>query len=539
MLTHLHIRNYALISELDIDFGEGMSVLTGETGAGKSIILGALNLVMGGRADTRTITEGEERCVIEAEFDEPSPKAKSGNTDTPIIIRRELNVNGRSRSFVNDEVVTQSELKALAARLIDIHSQHANLLMADDSFQLSVVDAIAFAHGDEIRAAYSVLYDEYCAIKVELQRLTDEAKKAQDEADYVQFQYNQLQEANLQAGEQESLEQEEYRLAHAEEIRERLEQALQVLDGDDGGILSRLQSLRLTEASPALAGRLSAVEIELDDIKREAQRQAEQTESDPERLQQVQDRISLLQQLLHKHHVKSAEELIALRDRLAEQCRHLDAYDEEIEQARKAFHRKEQELFVASQRLTDARLAVREMICSELMDNLHLLGIAHAQMDVQVMPLDDYTPVGRDNVQFMFAANLNQTLRRVSEVASGGEISRIMLCIKALTASTRGLPTIIFDEIDTGISGEVATAMGRVMQRMAATRQIIAITHLPQIAAAAGTHYQVYKADTDKRTETHIHALNEEERVTEIATMLAGRQTTQAAKETARELLKK
>lgn len=532
MLTHLHIRNYALISELDIDFEAGFSVLTGETGAGKSIILGALNLVMGGRADTRAITEGEERCIIEAEFRTP--------VSPDLIIRRELNQNGRSRSLVNDEVVTQSELKTLASALIDIHSQHANLLMADDTFQLSVLDAIAFSDtsGEALLQTYTAQYDRYCAARDALFRLREEAKKAQQEADYVQFQYEQLRDANLQPGEQESLEQEEYRLAHAEDIRERLHHAYLCIEGDDTGVLNELRTIHLDTASDDLAQRIESVRIELHDIAEEARRAAEQTESSPERLQQVQDRCAFIQQLLHKHHLSTIEELIVLRNQLEEQCQRIATYDEDIARGQEEMNRQEEQLCKAARQLTDARLAVREKVSQALISRLQALGIAHARMEVSITPLPDYTPSGKDNVQFLFAANLNQSLRRVSEVASGGEISRIMLCIKALMASTRGLPTIIFDEIDTGISGEVATQMGRIMREMAQSRQIIAITHLPQIAAAAQRQYHVYKQDTDRRTETHIRALQDEERVHEIASMVAGHNLTEASVTTARELLK-
>ena len=506
MLTHLHIRNYALISHLDIDFHDGFSVMTGETGAGKSIILGALNLVMGARADLKAITEGEERCIIEATFSSPQE----------IIIRRELTANGRSRSFVNDEVVTQGELKALARELIDIHSQHESLMIGDDLFQIQVVDAIAGNTAE--REAYDQAYHAYLQAMVALREAQDLAKKAQADADYMEWQYNQLAEAQLIAGEMEELEEEEYRLSHAEEIQASLAQALQQLDSDHGA-LSLIHSTRLSDADSALAERLDSVEIELKDIVSDIQRIYDHTERDPMRLEQVQERLSMLQTLMKKHHVQTIEELIAQRDQLAEQVQRLENMDEEIEQLRtrsmQAKHAAEQAATV----LTQSRQSVCDKIAAQLVADMQRLGVPHAKVAVDIQPLEDFTETGKDNVQFLFAANLNQSLRRVTEVASGGEISRLMLCIKALIASTKGLPTIIFDEIDTGVSGAIASQMGEIMRQMADARQIITITHLPQVAARGQHHYLVYKEDTAIRTETHIRQLSATEHEMEIEKM--------------------
>ena len=506
MLTHLHIRNYALISHLDIDFQNGFSVMTGETGAGKSIILGALNLVMGARADLKAITEGEERCIIEATFSSPQE----------IIIRRELTANGRSRSFVNDEVVTQVELKALARELIDIHSQHESLMIGDDLFQIQVVDAIAGNTAE--RDAYEQAYQSYLQAMTALREAQDLAKKAQADADYMQWQYNQLAEAQLMVGEMEELEDEEYRLSHAEEIQASLAQALQQLDSDHGA-LSLIHSTRLSDADSALAERLDSVEIELKDIISDIQRIYDRTERDPMRLEQVQERLSMLQTLMKKHHVQTIEELIALRDQLAEQVQRLENMDEEIEQLRtrsmQAKHVAEQAATV----LTQSRQSVCDKIAAQLVTDMQRLGVPHAKVAVDIQPLEDFSETGKDNVQFLFAANLNQSLRRVAEVASGGEISRLMLCIKALIASTKGLPTIIFDEIDTGVSGAIASQMGEIMRQMADSRQIITITHLPQVAARGEHHYLVYKEDTAIRTETHIRQLSAAEHEMEIEKM--------------------
>ena len=504
MLTHLHIRNYALISHLDIDFHEGFSVMTGETGAGKSIILGALNLVMGARADIKSITEGEERCVIEATFGED------------LIIRRELSANGRSRSFVNDEIVTQAELKALARQLIDIHSQHESLMIGDDLFQIQVVDAIAGNTAE--REAYSQAYISYQEAIATLREAQALAKKAQADADYLQWQYTQLLEAQLVAGEIEELEEEEYRLSHAEEIQTALAQALQQLDSDNGA-LSLIHSTRLSDADSALAERIDSVEIELKDIVSDIQRLYERTERDPMRLEQVQERISMLQTLMKKHRVQTVDQLITLRDELATQVQRIENIDEDLARLQAEVDTAHSALSIAADALTASRLAPCNLIASRLVEDMVRLGVPHAKVAVDIQPTNDFSETGKDNVQFLFAANLNQSLRRVSEVASGGEISRLMLCIKSLIASSNGLPTIIFDEIDTGVSGAIASQMGEIMRQMAQSRQIITITHLPQVAARCEQHYLVYKEDTDVRTETHIRQLSAQEHDMEIEKM--------------------
>lgn len=504
MLTHLHIRNYALISHLDIDFHEGFSVMTGETGAGKSIILGALNLVMGARADIKSITEGEERCVIEATFGED------------LIIRRELSANGRSRSFVNDEIVTQTELKALARQLIDIHSQHESLMIGDDLFQIQVVDAIAGNTAE--RESYSHAYISYQEAIAALREAQALAKKAQADADYLQWQYTQLLEAQLVAGEIEELEEEEYRLSHAEEIQTALAQALQQLDSDHGA-LSLIHSTRLSDADSALAERIDSVEIELKDIVSDIQRLYDRIERDPMRLEQVQERISMLQTLMKKHHVQTIDELITLRDELATQVQRIENIDEDLAHLQAEVDIAHSALSIAADALTASRLEPCHLIASRLVEDMVRLGVPHAKVAVDIQPTNDFSETGKDNVQFLFAANLNQSLRRVAEVASGGEISRLMLCIKALIASSNGLPTIIFDEIDTGVSGAIASQMGEIMRQMAQSRQIITITHLPQVAARCEQHYLVYKEDTDVRTETHIRQLSDQEHDMEIEKM--------------------
>lgn len=526
MLKHLTIHNYALIADVELELQDGFTVLTGETGAGKSILLGALALVMGAKADTRTITEGEDKCVIEATFAEH---------DGEIIVRRELSRNGRSRSFVNDEVASMTELKALSERLIDIHSQHQNLLLADSGFQTDVVDAIA-KNADE-RTAYTAAYEQYLSASAALDDLQRQAAQAQRDADYILFQLRQLTEAHLQNGEQEELEQEEYTLSHAEEIRGSLTEAIDTLSGDNRSVLQALHALHVGDASQELQERIESTYIELKDIAGEAEHLLGRLNADPQRLEQVQERLMLIQSLLRKFGCRTVSDLLAEQARLEQQSQVLEHFDEQIERLTKAKEEAFRAMGKASDALTKTRLAVCKPIADRLITDLSQLGIAHANMQVSITHATDYTATGHDIVDFLFAANLGQSLQRVADVASGGEVARIMLSIKALTADTTALPTIIFDEIDTGVSGSVATRMADILRRMGQSRQVIAITHLPQIAAYGEQHIKVYKQDTNKRTETHIRPLTPEERITEIATMLSGNTPTPSAIKNAQELV--
>ena len=526
MLRHLTIHNYALIADVELELSDGLTVLTGETGAGKSILLGALALVMGAKAETRTITEGEERCVIEATFIDKGEE---------LVIRRELNRNGRSRSFVNDEVVSMAELKALSARLIDIHSQHQNLLLADSGFQTDVVDAIAQNSAE--RQAYTTAYEQYIAACNALDDLQRQAAQAQKDADYIQFQLHQLTEANLHEGEQDELEQEEYTLSHAEELREHLAQAVEVLSGDERSVLQALRAIDISHASGELQERIHSSYIELKDISDEAEDRLNSIVYDPQRLEFVQERLMLIQTLLRKFGCRTVSELLDEQARLEQQTDVLEHFDEQIERLTAEKQAAFRSMSKEAEKLTATRQAVCKPIAKRLIDDLSQLGIQHANMEVAITPAEEYTDSGHDVVDFLFAANLGQSLQRVADVASGGEVARIMLSIKALTAATSALPTIIFDEIDTGVSGSVATRMGAIMRRMGQSRQVIAITHLPQIAAFGTQHVKVYKQDTATRTETHISTLSTDERVTEIATMLSGNTPTESAIQNAKDLI--
>lgn len=547
MLRHLHIQNYALITHLDIDFCAGFSTITGETGAGKSIIIGALGLLMGARADSKAITEGEQKCVIEGEFDvrgyglEPLFEENDLDYEDVCVIRRELSQNGKSRSFVNDTPVTLGPLKVLSAKLIDIHSQHENLLLTDHAFGLHVVDSVA--ENARERAAYSTAYAAYKEAQRALEVLREEAEKAATNADYVAYQWKELDEARLAEGEQEELEQEEQVLTHAEEIKQGLQAASALLDGEEGGVLEQLRECsaqlkgvqRFLSEENDLTARAESALIELRDIADEVARLANDTEADPKRLLFVQERLDTLNSLLQKHHVQDVKALIEFRDSLEQQMGRNDSYELDIRRLTQELAEQEKVLQKASEALHKTREKVVPTIEKQLVEQLGQLGIQHAQVRFAMSETADFTPSGRDEVQILFAANKNQSLRRVEDVASGGEIARLMLCIKALMANQQ--PTIIFDEIDTGVSGEVASKMGEIMQKMAAGRQILAITHLPQIAAKGEKHYSVYKEDSAVRTETKIRMLKEEERVREIAKLLSGEDVSFAALANAKSLL--
>jgi len=550
MLTHLTIQNYALISHLDIIFGNGFSVLTGETGAGKSIILGALNLVMGGRADSKAITDGESKCVIEAEFDITScglePLFEENDLDYYSIctIRRELFSTGKSRSFVNDSPISLAILKELSKHLIDIHSQHENLLIGSNEFQLQVIDTLA--HNDQQKNAYEQAFIAYETTAKELVDLQRAAQKAKDETDYIAFQYNQLEEANIQPNEIEDLEVEEHLLTHAEDIKSALLLVSESIHGDiEQNVLSVLKEglqacNKIKGYLPqenSLPERINNVYIELQDLAHEAERLAERTEFDSQRMQFVSERLDMLNTLLQKHHVKHTSELIELHKQLADSLQRLTSYDEEIASLSRRLDEEKKALVQRGLILTKSRNAVSNNIAKQIETDLQNLGVIHAKIRIDINELADFTINGKDDVQFMFAANLNQSVQRVYETASGGEMSRLMLCIKSLIANSKGLPTIIFDEIDTGVSGEIAKKMGSIMKQIAKGRQVLAITHLPQIAAQGDIQYEVYKSDTKIRTETNIRKLNEEDRVDAIAHMFTGKNLTTAARENARELL--
>ena len=552
MIKKLSVSNYTLIDELHIDFEPGFSVITGETGAGKSIILGALSLILGQRADLKSLRHSDEKAVIEGVFDIASYHLRDFFDENELdydegecILRREILPSGKSRAFINDTPVSVAQLKALGEQLIDIHSQHQNLLLADSRFQLRVVDTMA---GD---AALLVDYREhYCRWRERLQafaRLQEENRTGREEEDYLRYQLGQLDEAQLKEGEQEELEGELQTLQHAEEIKNELAVLQTCLHGEETGVvsllnaaLSRMKSLsRLYPEVDEWIGRLESDYIDLKDIATTVDRSQENLNIDPERLAWVENRLDTYYSLQQKHRVSNAAELLALRDSFSERLARIENYDEELAALKRQVEEQEQQVRDLAARLTEVRQQSAAGISQTLTERVKPLGMPHLQFEIEVAPRPQLDETGGDAIRFLFSANKNQPLQPVSEVASGGEISRLMLSLKALVAHAMALPTIIFDEVDTGVSGEIADKMARIMREMAQCMQVISITHLPQVAAWGQTHYRVYKSDTDTATATHLVRLTDKQRVEEIARMLSGSSLTAAALDNARELLKR
>ena len=550
MLKSLHISNYALITELSIDFESGLSVITGETGAGKSIILGALSLILGQRADTKSIKIDAEKCVIEAVFDISAYSHLTSffeqndldNEGRICIIRRELTNSGKSRAFINDTPVGLNVVRDLSLRLIDIHSQHENLLLSNVGYQLDVVDTIA--QNAQALSAYKQTYLLWRNLQTELKQLQKTAEKQASDADYIQFQYQQLADANLLEKEQKDLESEQETLSHAEEIKSDLLKSQQLLEEEHASlpllketISSILHIKSFIPDGNSWYERLQSSFIELKDISAEMRSFEERVEFNPVRLEWVENRLSELFTLQKKYKVASVGELIQLRDGFEKQLQRIDSYDEELEVLKAKLEAFFKQLMKDAGTLSQSRIKACKPIENYLVDQLTKLGMPNIQFQVLVSTVIDYTENGNDEVQFLFSANKNRPVQPVSLIASGGEVSRLMLSIKSLVAHKADLPTIIFDEIDTGVSGEIANRMGEIMQTMSSEMQVITITHLPQIAAKGVHHYRVYKDDSGEQTQTHIQRLNTEERLDELAQMLSGKNVTDAALLNARELL--
>ena len=554
MLQSLSIQNYALISELDIRFNRGFSVITGETGAGKSILLGAIGLLLGQRAESRMIKAGASRCVIEAEFDltDCGMEAFFAENELDVdghscIIRREFTTTGKSRAFINDTPSQVTQLRELGNQLIDIHSQHQNLLLAQEDFQLQVVDIIA--HAQQQRHAYSACYTAYRNACQALEKAEAALADGQKDEEYLRFQLAQLDELDLQEGRQEEMEQESQMLTHAEEIRSALWDAEQLLQGNDDESFSVLDALRSAEHSlsavshllpdaEGLVERLNSCQIELKDIAYELNSQAEDVDLNPKRLEVVNDWLSSLYSVMQKHHVQTEQELIALAEDFRQQLSLIDNSEEHLRQLRQQRDAARQELLLQGEKLTALRQKAAKEVEKQMRSHLVPLGIPNVQFRVEVSSRPEPSPKGLDQVRFLFCANKNGQLQDLASVASGGEIARVMLSLKALISQAVKQPTIIFDEIDTGVSGSIAERMAEMMREMGqGGRQVISITHLPQIAAMGTEHYRVYKLDDDEGTTSHIQQLTDDERVTELAHMLSGSQLTPAAVENAKALL--
>jgi DNA repair protein RecN (Recombination protein N) len=550
MLTSLYISNYALISELEIDFGAGFSSITGETGAGKSIIMGALSLILGQRADTKAIKTDADKCIIEATF-EISGYTKLAaffaendidNSDSTCIIRRELTGAGKSRAFINDTPVSLIVLRDLTVQLIDIHSQHDNLLLANPTYQLDVVDTIA--QNSEILKTYSVAFGQWQQLLADLRKLEQNAKHYSTELDYIQFQYNQLMEAHLLDNEQEELEKEQDTLAHAEEIKIELLSSQQLFE-EEKAVLPVLKEIinsvskikKFVANGDGWMERLQSTYIELKDINSELSAFADRVENNPERLTFVENRLSELFTLQKKYKVNTVAELIDIRDEFELQLQKIESFDEDIQLLQVEIETAFTTVKELSEKLTASRQKVVNQIEQHMIGSLTELGMPNIQFKVQLSTTDVFTINGQNEVQFLFSANKNREVQPVQLIASGGEVSRLMLSIKALIANKSDLPTIIFDEIDTGVSGEIAHRMGEIMQDMGGSMQVITITHLPQIAAKSLAQYRVYKDDSGKQTQTFIEKLNTEQRINEIAQMLSGKNLSEISLLNAKELL--
>ena len=550
MLRSLYIQNYALIEKLDISFGAGFSVITGETGAGKSIILGAIGLLLGQRAEVKAIRQGASKCVIEARFDisaygmEPFFEENELEYEEECILRREVYASGKSRAFINDTPASLVQMKELGEQLIDVHSQHQNLLLNKEGFQLNVLDILS--HNDEQLSVYQSLYREWKQTQQDLADLIARAEQNKADEDYIRFQLEQLEEANLSAGEQEELEQETDTLSHAEEIKAGLFRVGQLLTSDEGGLLAGLKEslntmLGLQKVySPAteLAERLESTYIELKDVSQEVSSQEEDVEFNPERLEEVNDRLNLIYTLQQKHRVTTVEELLALTEEYAAKLAAITSYDERIGELTTLCDTLYNKVKKQAAVLTKARTGAARDVEKQMASRLVPLGMPNVRFQVEMGMRKEPGVHGEDTVNFLFSANKNGALQSISSVASGGEIARVMLSIKAMIAGAVKLPTIVFDEIDTGVSGEIADRMADIMQEMGEQdRQVISITHLPQIAARGCAHYKVYKQDNETETNSHIRSLADEERVEEIAHMLSGATLTEAALNNAKALL--
>lgn len=554
MLKKLDIKNFTLIDHLEMDFFPGFSVITGETGAGKSIIIGAIGLLLGNRADARQVKKGREKCVIEAEFDFSIYHSdvlkgffECNDLDyEPLgcILRREINATGKSRAFINDTPVNLATIRELGEQLIDVHSQHQNLLLNKEDFQLNVVDIIA--RDKSQLAEYRSVFDEYRRAVAQLTKLKEQIERDRENEDFLRFQQKELAEANLQADEQESLEQTAEMMSHAEDIKRVLHEADECLDGDESGIVGVARSLSsqlngiATIYPPAseLAERLDGCFVELKDISHEIASQMDDIEFDPQRFEEITQRLDTIYSLQQKYHVADNNGLLAKLADINSQLSVIDNSDDSLMECEQLVARLHDECIAKASVLTEYRRKAAVSVESELSKLLVPLGISKVRFKVDIMPCD-LCPSGADRVLFLFSANSSTEMQPVSQVASGGEIARVMLSLKAMISRAIGLPTIIFDEIDTGVSGRVAEQMAHIMRDMGdVNRQVICITHLPQIAAYGSTHYKVAKHETAEGTVSTMTMLTNEQRVTEIAQMLSGSDVSQAAIDNAKDLLK-
>ncbi len=550
MFRTLTIKNYILIDEVKIDFASGFNVITGETGAGKSILVGALSLLSGQRADTQVLKDRSKKCVIEAEISVSGDALKSVfdahdlDFETHTLIRREINANGKSRAFVNDTPVNLKVLEACSRQLFDLHSQHQNALIKDEAFRINIVDTAAHTH--ELLRAYQTDLEAFRQLEEKIKKRIKANQKLQQEYDFIAFQFQQLDDAQLQEGEQSDLEEELEQLNHAEDIKQALSGAYHYLNNEDNSIISMLIAVEhqlsglssYYKKAEDYLKRVQSSIIDLQDLSPDLESDAESVEYSPERIDYINDRLALLMELQRKHQKSSVEELIALRNHLDQQLQSFGNFEFEIEQEQKDLARLQERLNQTSSKLSRARQAAFSKIETRIMDMIRQLGMPKAQFKVQHLRLDEYTPLGQDDITFMFSANPGVDLDDIAKIASGGERSRIMLAIKEMLSEDAHLSTLILDEIDTGVSGEPAHKIGMLMQSMSKHRQLIVITHLPQIAAKGQNHYKVLKKVSGNTTTiSTVEKLSKEQQILEIAGLLSGENISDAAIENAKELI--
>lgn len=549
MLTSLSIKNFALIEKLDIDFSENFSIITGETGAGKSILLGALGLVLGKRADLSSLKNKEEKCVIEAQFDiarynlESFFEANDLDFEKETIIRREILSSGKSRAFINDSPVNLQELQELGEYLIDIHSQHQTQELSEENFQFDIIDSMA-GNTSEI-AAYKSLLKKYRSLKTNLMALQSRLQDASKEQDYNSFLLEELLAAKLKSGEQEELESVFEQLNNVELIKENLDRAVSIAEEEQFGVLHNLKEIKASLQKIAsfsadynsLFERITSASIELDDIVSELGQKAESLMSDPEQLELVNQKLQTIYNLQQKHQVKTVDELLLIQEDLDKKVISVDSLQQQIEQAEKEIAESESGLDTIAATISEKRQNAIPVLTEKLVAILELLGMPNVRFKIEVKLSDSYHANGKDDLQFLFAANKGSDFGLLKKTASGGEMSRIMLAVKSILAQYQKLPTIIFDEIDTGVSGEIAHKMGEIMKEMSKTMQVFAITHLPQIAAKGNTHFKVFKSVVGDQTQSELKLLSADERVIEIAQMLSGKDISDSAINHAKALL--
>ncbi|HNR42053.1 MAG TPA: DNA repair protein RecN [Bacteroidales bacterium] len=549
MLVRLSVNNYVLIRELDLSLDKGLTIITGETGAGKSILLGALSLILGSRADTSVLLDMKEKCVVEGTFKidgydlEEFFTSQDLDYDTVAILRREISPSGKSRAFINDTPVNLGVMRELGDRLIDIHSQHQTLMLRNNSFQLGIIDA--FASLDTLKDNYSRVFNSYRKLAREYHELAEESEKNKSDVEYYRFQLSQLEQARLKRGEQAELEKEQELLTHAEDIVSALSGASGLFSGEDGPILSKLREARnlisrirsFIPEGESLVSRIDSAFIELDDLSGEIEKLAAGIEADPEKLKTVNDRLDHLYSLMQKHRVKDADELIDRKEQIERTVSSVATTDERLGEIEKELAVTRNELTSLADELSERRRSALPLIETRMTDMLKQLGMPNARFKISVKQLDDFISSGRDSADFMFSANRNTEPEDIARIASGGELSRVMLSLKSLMTRSSSLPTIIFDEIDSGVSGEVADKVGQILTGMGNYMQVVNITHLPQIASRGGRHFHIYKTDEGDSTITRIKLLSGEERILEVARLLSGSEVTETALRNARELI--